>query len=63
MDASARAELNAIKSELRSIITELENISSGLRREFKGIGADVCAKRIDDAVSNYEAAYRKLCNI
>lgn len=56
-------ELTSIRNELGSIISELENISAGIRREFTGIGNDRCAASIDKVVSQYYSAYRKLNNI
>ena len=34
--------LNSCRAELRSIIGELREIESGVRREFTGIGEDLC---------------------
>ena len=63
MDAKARAELEAIKGELRSIISELESISNGVRRDFVGIGNAQCANCIDRVVSNYRTVQKKLNNL
>lgn len=60
MDASARAELASIKTELNSIIRELEDISYGLRTKFTGIGNEQCAQCIDRVIGQYETVRRKL---
>ena len=46
--------LNQCRNELRSIITELRNIEAGVRRDFKGIGEDMCANCIDKIRNKYE---------
>jgi len=38
MDASAQRELYSIKVELNNIIREMEDISTGIRNGFIGIG-------------------------
>lgn len=63
MDANARAELASIKRELNSIISELESISGGVRRDFVGIGNDQCASCIDRVVNQYRYVKRKLDNM
>ena len=63
MDAVARNELNSIKRELNSIIAELEDISYGVRRDFKNIGNDQCADCIDRVIGQYRQVKRKLDNI
>ncbi|MGY3715150.1 hypothetical protein ACWE42_06465 [Sutcliffiella cohnii] len=52
--------LNSIKSELNSIIRELESIENGLRRDFEGIGSEVVAARIRTFVDECERANRRL---
>ena len=63
MDSGARYELDSIKRELNSIISELEDISRGVRNDFTNIGSDKCADTIDKVVSNYYTVKRKLDNI
>jgi len=63
MDAKARSELASIKTELDSIIRELESISGGVRRDFVGIGNDKCADCIDRVLSQYYYVRRKLNNL
>ena len=63
MNASAKNELAAIKTELNSIIRELESISSGVRRDFVGIGNEKCADCIDRVISNYYTVRSKLNNL
>lgn len=63
MDAKARSELIAIKTELRSIIKELQEVSDGVRGNFKGIGNEQCATCIDRVVDNYEKVEKELNKI
>lgn len=63
MDASAKSELNAIKTELDSIIKELERIRDGVRNDFVGIGNDRCANCIDGVLNNYYRVRNKLNNL
>lgn len=63
MDAGAARELESIKSELNSIIGELESISSGVRKDFTGIGNEQCANCIDNVLNSYYSVRRKLNNL
>lgn len=63
MDQAALNELNSIKSELRSIMRELDSISDGIRYDFKNIGNEKCADCIDRVRSEYSNVLRKLENI
>ena len=56
-------ELNSIKQELSSIISEMESISYAVRREFAGIGSEKCSDCIDSIVGNYRTIKSKLDNI
>ena len=60
MDGNARAELAAIKRELNSIISELDNIAIGIRRDFKGIGNEQCANCVGRAAEQYRWVKSKL---
>ena len=63
MTQTARNELSAIQRDLTSIITELKSVESGIRRDFKGIGNDVCANRIGSVTGKLEQASRMLTNL
>ena len=63
MDKSAQNELASIKRELNAIIRELESISSGVRRDFAGIGNDKCANCIDNVLKQYYYVQKKLNNL
>ena len=63
MDAGARNELYAIRDELSSIIAELNDISAGVRRDFRGIGNERCAECIDRVIEQYRVVARKLNNM
>ena len=53
MDANAQYELYLIKKELQDIVTELDNIANGVRRDFSGIGNDKCADSISSSAKHY----------
>ena len=63
MDAAARAELDAICSELNAVIGELEQVSTGVRRDFAGIGNQRCADCLDHVLERYYFVRRKLNNM
>lgn len=63
MDQRAMQELDLIKSELKSIIAELESIEAGLRRDFVNIGTEKAADCISKVVNNYNTVKKKLDNI
>ena len=63
MDASASAELESIKRELRSIISELDSIAAGVRKDFVGIGNERCANSIESVANHYRGVLRKLQNM
>lgn len=63
MDNRSINELASIKQELTSIIRELENISYGVRNEFKGVGSEACASCIDSVIKNYYSVQKKLNNL
>ncbi len=63
MDASARNELASIKRELNSVISELEEISAGVRNDFVGIGNERCADCINRVLNQYYVVRRKLNNL
>lgn len=57
------ATLNQCKSELRSIISELEQIEAGIRAEFKGIGQDICADAVSSMAEHYRYVQSRIENI
>ena len=65
MDSSARSQLNSIKSDLRSVINQLENIADSLRDtgNYQNIGADICANKLDEAATKYRNVLNKLNNL
>lgn len=52
--------LNSCRAELRSIIGELREIESGVRREFTGIGEDLCGNCIDRIAGKYDGVLVRL---
>ena len=65
MDSAARSELSSIKSDLRSVISQLEEIAEDLRNtgSFQNIGADICANKLDEAATRYRTVLNKLNNL
>lgn len=63
MKASAKMELESIKSELNAIIREMDDISSGLKRDFVGIGCEQCARCVDRVNEQYRLVKTKLENM
>lgn len=63
MDANAQRELYEIRVELRNIINEMRSISSGVRRDFSGIGNEKCSDAINRVIDQYTYVQRKLNNI
>lgn len=66
---NAQNELNNLRSELRSIIIELDSISNGLASGFSGISTNVYAAKIQRVANEYRgylntlyAAYIKTNN-
>ena len=55
--------LSECRSELRSIISELESIESGVRRDFTGIGEQLCGDCLSGVISKYESVLRRLNNV
>ncbi len=63
MDANARYELNCIKKELDSIISELESIRNGVKKDFVGIGNEQCVASINNVLSKYYYVQKCLRNL
>jgi len=49
-----RNKLTHARTEMGSIISELQLIESGLRTEFNGIGQDMCANAIQTVATHYQ---------
>lgn len=52
--------LGEARTELRSIISELNTIENGIRNEFDGIGEDYCADCIAAIAQKYENVLSRL---
>ena len=52
--------LNECKNELRSIIRELRDIEWGVRRDFVGIGEQLCGNCIDKIADKNDYVSREL---
>lgn len=60
MNYASKRELNEIKSEIRRIINELDDIASDIRRDFDGIGEDSYVSCIERVTEKYEYVLKKL---
>ncbi len=56
-------DLYECRAELRSIISEMRSIENGVRRDFSGIGENLCADCIEKIACKYDNVLRKLNNI
>lgn len=63
MDEKAVQELQEIKTELKKIITEMNSIALGVKKDFTGIGSEKCAKTLSLVSAQYEVARQILKNI
>ena len=63
MDPNVKGKINRIIAESYAISRELEEISQGINREFKGIGATQCASSLQSAAQKYRNASNELRRI
>ncbi|EKN71483.1 hypothetical protein BABA_01240 [Neobacillus bataviensis LMG 21833] len=63
MDAQVKNKVQTIIAELNAIARELDEISQGINREFKGIGAVQCASSLQSAAGKYRAVTHELRKI
>lgn len=63
MTSSAKAELEAIKREISSIISSLNDVAYGVRNDFCGIGNERCADSIQSVINKYTYVKRTLDGI
>lgn len=63
MRNDAKYEVHLMVNELKSIINELYSISNGVNKDFKGIGNELCANRINEVARHYEGVVKKLNKI
>ena len=57
------SSLSACRSELRSIIQELRDIEWGVRRDFTGIGEELCGDCIEKIADKYDGVLTRLNNV
>lgn len=55
--------LGQMQSELRSIINELESIAGGVGCNFQGIGAEQCARKLQDFIGECQDSIKHLDHI
>lgn len=63
MTASVKNEISLITDEMNSILKELYIVSNGVKKDFYGIGNEICAKSIEDVASHYEKVVKLLGKI
>ena len=63
MTAADRAELEAIRRDIRSILGQMDALSARLRRGFSGIGSEYCAKAVDLAAGKCRLAQKGLLGL
>lgn len=63
MDYYTGSELESIKRELSSVISELVSISEGVTADFYGIGNEKCADCINRVADQYRYVKRQLGKI
>ena len=52
--------LNECRNELRSIINEIRDVEDGVRRDFVGIGQDLCGNCIGKIGDKYDGVLTRL---
>ena len=55
--------LNECKNELNAILRELRDIEWGVRRDFVGIGQDLCGDCINKIADKYDYVSRELSKV
>lgn len=60
MDAKTGRELSGIKSELSSVIKEMESIIAVINKECQGIGSEKCVNSLNSVLEKYRSAKKKL---
>lgn len=63
MDAYTRNEIEGYIRTLALIIGELDDMAVSLNRDFRGIGAELCAQSITSVANQYRFVKRRLQNI
>ncbi len=54
-------EMEALKLELRNIITDLDAVKNEIRAAgYQGIGTDICASRLENKLNSLQYAKKKL---
>ena len=57
------SSLSGCRNELRSIIRELRDIEWGVRRDFTGIGEDLCGNCIEKIADKSDGVLNRLNNV
>ncbi len=55
--------LERCRSQVNAIIRDLNEIEQGIRRDFEGIGENLCANAIGEIREKYEGIRRDLNNM
>ena len=62
MDANARALLQNILNELRTVSNQMENAAMQLK-QMKGVGTELCAERLEVLADKYDKARMELAKL
>lgn len=57
------SEIESLRSELNRIAKELDSIASGIRGDFRNIGNDKCANRLEQLAEAYRGIRSRLGRI
>ncbi|MFK9090273.1 hypothetical protein [Bacillus salipaludis] len=63
MDAQVKNKVHTIIAELNALARELDEISNGINREFKGIGSVQSASSLQSAAGKYRTVINELRKI
>lgn len=63
MNDDVKREINGIIAELEKISSELYSVADGVDKEFKGIGANICASRLRSLSRQYVKVREELGKI
>ena len=56
-------KLQSCRTELQSIIAEMQKIEQGIRSEFRGVGQDKCADGVARMIAHYKRVLNTLNNV
>jgi hypothetical protein len=63
MGSREKRELSSIKSELRSLISELDQVAHGMNSDFSGVGNDRCSQSISSVANQCRSSLQRMNSI